>query len=711
MIRARVAFYMAFFTALSLLAPLSSHADEEPERDRSDSGEILEAETIFVTDSVIRPAELYQDTPVETEVLTEEDIADLPATTPIEALDAIPGIRIQARVQGQQGAVSIDGLPPEYTELLVNGQRYSGENQEAADLGDLLFFDLEKIEILRGPQALRYTARAGGGVINFVTKPPPTDGWRVGATFAGGDQRRMRMGGSGAYGGPNWGASVIADYNRFGGFRDPFPGSTDPQDGIQLTFGEGSFQKKTDVYTTIAGRPSENSELVARFGYVKRNEGFAIDDGEIDSRAEQERFLANVETKVAVSDATELYAKVTIFHWTLDTTTGREFELRDDSERVQLGASTYVEWGDTTHLIEVGADLLANGINLDEGPVPDTIENPDFMIEDVARRYGQAGFFIVTESEFTENFSIEGGLRYEMNSQFKPELLPQMAILYTPYRFDAERAIKLRVSAGRAALYPSLRDLYQPPVPQGGGSYFLAGNSSLKQETTWAVRASVEANPKRWISGTVSGFFNEVDDSIRSSFQGRQVIVREAFRAADPIQCALFGVRCTDEIVPIRRNVFERSNLDRLRTWGAEARVEIRPWEWVELNLGYTWLQTDIKSDTLILDELPNSPRHIANGKLILRAKKIGTSLTVRASWRDRAFVEGTGTGLPSFTTTDKSRDSFDCDARINQDLEPLLGADIRLFFQGNNLNDNRVVDSYRVRGRSFVGGVEARWP
>lgn len=704
---------VALFTALSLLLSLPSHAEGGPEEDRSLSGEILEAETIFVTDSVIRPAEVYQDTPVETEVLTEEDIADLPATTPIEALDAIPGIRIQARVQGQQGAVSIDGLPPEYTELLVNGQRYSGENQEATDLGDLLFFDLEKIEILRGPQALRYTARAGGGVVNFVTKPPPTEGWRVGTTFAGGSQHRMRMGGSAAYGGPSWGASVVADYNRQGGFRDPFPGSTDPQDGIPLTFGEDSLQKKTDVYTTIAGRPSENSELVVRFGYWNRNERLASDDGDdaIDSRAGQERLLGNLETKLAVSDSTELYAKVTIFHWTLDTTAGRAFTLEDDMERIQLGASTFIELGDTTHVIEVGTDLMSNGIDLDEGPIPDTIQNPDLEIADIDRRYGQAGLFIITESELTENLSIEGGLRYEMNSQFEPELLPQLAVLYTPFRFDAERAIKLRLSAGRAALYPSLRDLYQPPVPQNGGTYFLAGNARLKQETTWAVRASVEANPMRWISGTVSGFFNEVDDSIRSSFQGRQIVVREEFRAADPLQCSLFGERCTDEFVPIRANVFERSNLDRLRTWGAEARVEIRPRDWVELNLGYTWLRTDIESDTLLLDELPNSPRHIVNGKLVLRAKRTGTSLTVRASWRDRAFVEGTGTGLPSFTTTDRSRDSFDVDARINQDLEPLIGKNVRLFVQGNNLNDNRVVDSYRVRGRTFVGGIEARWP
>ncbi len=675
---------MVFFTALSLLSSRPSLADASAASEAAPAGEILRAEKIEVVDSVIRPAEIYQDTPVETEVLTEQDIEELPATTPIEALEAIPGIRIQARVQGQRGAVSIDGLPPEYSELLVNGQRYSGENQEATDLGDLLFMDLEKIEILRGPQALRFTARAGGGVVNFVTKAPPTDGWRVSGVLTGGDQGRFRTAGALGYGGPDWGATVITDYNRIDGFRDPFPGSTDPRDGLESTFGENSVQKKTDVYSTIAGRPSENSEFVMRFGYWERNDAFAGDEGPVTGRSLQERFLWNAESRIAVTDETEIYGRFTVFHWTLDTEVGREFTLRDDLERVQLGSSTWFELGETSHLVEIGADLMTNGIDLDEGDVPPEIENPAFTLEDVTERTYQAGLFVVTESELHEDLSIEGGLRYEMRQGFEPELLPQVAILWTPFRFDAERALKLRVSAGRAALYPSLRDLYQPPAPQTGAGYFLAGSRDLVQETTWAFRASIESNPVR---------------------------IREELRLADPTLCALTGERCTDEIVQELRSVFERANLDQLRTWGIEARLQLRPRDWIELNLGYTWLRTDIESETLLLDELPNSPRHVANGKLVLRAEDYGTTLTLRASWRDRAFMEGTGTGTASFTTTARSRDSFDVDARVRQSLEHLLGADVTLFAQGNNLTDNRVVDSYRVRGRSFVAGAEVRWP
>src|SRR5690606_40387342 len=91
----------------------------------------VRAETIAVEDERVRPAEIYQDTPVETEILDEQRLRDLPAVDAIEALDAIPGIRITGQVQGQRGAVRIDGLPPEFTEILVNGQRYAGENEEA----------------------------------------------------------------------------------------------------------------------------------------------------------------------------------------------------------------------------------------------------------------------------------------------------------------------------------------------------------------------------------------------------------------------------------------------------------------------------------------------------------------------------------------------------------------------------------------------------
>ncbi len=672
--------------------------------------EVLRAETIRVEDERIRAAEVYQDVPVETEIITSEDLRDTPGVDAIEALDAIPGLRITGRVQGQRGAVRIDGVPEEYTEIYVNGQRYAGENGEAIDLGDQLFFDLDRIEILRGPQALRHSARAGGGVINFVTRPPPTKGWAIGGQIAKGDQGQSAVKSTVGYGTERVGGTVVFQRLTNDGFDDPFRGSSDPRDGLPTTFGKGSEYRTSDLYATLFAKPSDRIQLRSRFGYRIRDEGFAIDSQPISSRREDERFLGNLELDVDVTDTLRFYGKFTASHNTTESDTSREFELADDLERLQLGVEYFLEAGATTHLITLGFDGFSNGIRIEEGEIPDTIDNPALQPAQEQRRYFQTGAFVVTESEFTDWFSFEGGLRIEHNSDFDAEVLPQAALLFTPVRLDEDRALKLRLSAGRAARYPTLRELYQPPAPQNGGAYFLGGNAGLRQETVWSARTSVEATPVRWISVNGSFYYNLTDDRIRSRFRGNQLQVGENVIPADPTLCPIFPEFCADQVIPILSSVFEADNIDDIRTWGAEARVEFRPKEWLELQLGYTYTRTKIEDSNLAAKELPNTPRHIVNGKLDLVAPKIETRFTTRFSWRDRALIEASGTGLVSFVTTDQSRDSYEIDARVLQPLEQWLGIEMDLFVDGNNLNDNRVRDSYQIRGRSFLAGIQGRW-
>ncbi len=133
---------------------------------------VQRAEEIVVADETLRPAELFQDTAVETEILTADDIDALPASNAAEAIQGLPGIRIQARVQGEAAAVSIEGMPPGYSMILVNGLRYSGEFGGVDDLRDIPLGNVERIEIKRGAHGLRYGPEAGGGVIDIITKDP-----------------------------------------------------------------------------------------------------------------------------------------------------------------------------------------------------------------------------------------------------------------------------------------------------------------------------------------------------------------------------------------------------------------------------------------------------------------------------------------------------------------------------------------------------------
>ncbi|MBY0401184.1 TonB-dependent receptor [Myxococcota bacterium] len=669
----------------------------------------VRAETIAIEDQRVRPAEIYQDTPVETEIIDEEKLLDIPAVNPLEALEAIPGIRITPQVQGQRGAVRIDGLPPEFTELLVNGQRYAGENDRAIDLGDQLFANLDRIEILRGPQSLRYTARAAGGVINLITKDPPKDGPTVSTLVANGDQDIVSGEMTVGYGNPTLGGNFVYDYNQTGGFETPHPESTDFDDGLASPFGEGSLYRTHDLYSTLLATPTDNLELTTRLGYRIRDDAFAIGDGPITSRREDQRWLFSQQGDLEVGAATSLHGTITYSNNHLDSTVGRTYEFSDSLTRLELRGEHMLELGPTTHIFTVGTDLSSPQIELEEGDVPDNI---DLDPQQVDERVYRGGVYGIVESEFSGWLSSEIGIRREHHSRFFPAWLPQAAILFTPYRFDEERAVKLRLSAGRAIRHPALRELYQPPTPQIGGAYFLAGSRDLTPEKAWAMRASIETNPVRWLSTTLTGFYSITSDYIRASDSGRSIQVGEEVIPANPTLCLLgIVIWCSDRVVPVTSTVYANANLDDLRSYGIEVRLELRPHELVNFELGYTWNRSLVDDSNLSIDELPNSPEHIANGLITLRVPCIDTKLTARGQWRSRAIIERSGTGLGSFATNQRSNTSFELDMRLRQPLERWLHHDVDLFADVQNVTDNRVIDSYVVRGRAFLIGIRATFP
>lgn len=693
---------------LGLSAVRASAADAAAAEEGAAETEIVRAEEIVVETRILEPAEIYQDTPVETEILTEEDLEALPALDAIEALEALPGVRITSQVQGQRGAVRIDGLPPEFTEILVNGQRYSGETGEAIDLGDQLFANLERVEILRGPQALRYTSRAGGGVINFVTKPPPTSGVTAEGLAGAGDQDRVSSELNLGWGNERLGGVLTYDFNRIGGFKSPDRGSGDPDDGLPSTFGEGSILRVHDVYSTLVVRPASSVEWTAHLGYRLRDQSFRIDDGPVSGRRENERWLFTQELRVDLASSTQLFNTFTFSYDDQDSTVGREFTLVDDFARYESRLEHVQPIGPTLHVLTAGIDLSSNGIELEDGPIPDSIENDELMPSRVDERQSQAAGYVVLESELQSWLRSEIGVRYQTHEDFKPELLPQAAVLIEPWRWDAERAVKLRLSVGRAARYPALRERFQPPSPQNGGAYFLAGSEDLEPEKVWALRGSIEANPRRWISGSVAGFYSSTKNRIRAFDNGNKIRIGTRLIPPNPDLCP---PSCAEIESPENASIFESRNLDDIDSFGVEARLELRPNEWIELALGYTWNRTRVTDSNIDIDELPNSPRHIANGRLRLTMPWTKTGLTLRGQWRDQAIIEQSGTGLLSFATNEMSNTSFEMDLRVTQPLEKWLGRRIEVFADVQNVTDNRVIDSLVVRGRSFFVGVRASFP
>src|SRR5512134_3355621 len=127
---------LAIAAALVLLAPAARAQNAADAGDPADPAK-SEPVTVAADAEVFRDADvvvigakpegvaILQDGAIQTEWITREEIQALPVRDVAGVVQYLAGIRTTQRIQGQRAAVSIEGMPVEYTEVLVDGQRFS----------------------------------------------------------------------------------------------------------------------------------------------------------------------------------------------------------------------------------------------------------------------------------------------------------------------------------------------------------------------------------------------------------------------------------------------------------------------------------------------------------------------------------------------------------------------------------------------------------
>ena len=145
-------------------------------------------------------------------LITAADIAAQQARTLPDILQAVPGLNV-VQTGGPGGATSVfmRGTNSNHVKVLVDGIDVSDPSTptDTFDLQHLLLADIDRIEVLRGPQSGLYGSDAIGGAIYIVTKtgtgPPTATASLEGGSF---DTFNQTAAVSGSSGGSNYAFNV-----------------------------------------------------------------------------------------------------------------------------------------------------------------------------------------------------------------------------------------------------------------------------------------------------------------------------------------------------------------------------------------------------------------------------------------------------------------------------------------------------------------------
>ena len=189
---------------------------------------------------------------------------------------------------------------------VIDGVVYGARGQATLDL-----LDIERVEVLRGPQSTLFGKNASAGVVSIVTRSPGSDpgGYLDLSYFGGGDEIRVRSGLSGALS-ENVTASLTGLYATYdGNVKNVRNGETvngyrhtgartkfeiRPSDDVRITLSADYAHANDNVPLVIAG-----TTLTAYpSGAVTQNPGFAAAIGPVVPSPTNRRINSDMNTHV-----------------------------------------------------------------------------------------------------------------------------------------------------------------------------------------------------------------------------------------------------------------------------------------------------------------------------------------------------------------------------------------------------------------------------
>jgi len=533
--------------------------------------------TIVITATRIPTPEL--DVASSVTVVTADEIAARQERTFAEVLKDIPGLNVvQQGGPGAETSVFMRGTNSNHTKVLVDGIDVSDpSNANAAfDFGQLLTQDIERVEVLRGPQSGLYGSDAIGGVINVIT--------RAGA----GPMKLSASVEGGSFDSFNQTASVSGSQDAFhysANIAHLHSGSTPVTPLDLLAPGE---PRNNDYYDnfTVSGKlgydvtPDLNLGLVAR--YTNTHLHYTGED--------YSTFPALPAAQQSASDTDEYYGRATAHLVVLDgglaQTLGVAF-TRNRTATLQPQIPETLNTGERVKLDWQGVIRVssAHSVLLGLEDARDQISAP------ISASMRIASAYVELQSQLGEHWFSALNARYDDNDRFGSKLTYRIA----PTWVSSASGTKLKASVGSGFKAPTLSELFQSFPP------FFFANPDLKPESSVGYDLGIEQG----LGGGVvrigaTWFYNRIRDLITTDVTGTTY-----------------------------------ANVGRASTDGVEGFVAYQPVKPLTLRLDYTYTEA---TDEVLHQELLRRPKHKGNLNATWQATDallLNASVLTVSSWVD----------------------------------------------------------------------------
>lgn len=459
-------------------APLNAFG-EDPSAEETT---VLEDMVVSATRTPTRIAQLGS----SVTVITSKEIEAKQQTQVIDVLRNVPGLSVvQSGPKGAAVSIFMRGTANKHTLILVDGVEFRDASTPAAEsnLSNLTTDNIERIEVVRGPQSVLYGSDAIGGVINIITKKGQKKPTGYVSVEAGSYSTKRGVAG-GSFGNDYVTASLTVSGTETDGFS-----TAREEDGNS----EDDGYESKSAGLKINAIPSEILDL-------NFNLHLAESEYEMDGLTYDANWNSVFGDTLDTQNTDEITGRLEgVFHFLNDrwqmavggayANVEREYDYEDGSEYDYEGEIRKFDIQNTFFINE--KNTLVAGIETedetyDDGSLDKRITNNAIYLQ---------------EQFVAGNFAVAAGIRYDEHDTFGGETTWRAAPSYT----ISATGTQIKASIGTGFKAPSLYQLY--------AQYY--GTEDLKPEESIGYDIGVEQSfmDKQIIIG-LSWFWNDIDNFI-----------------------------------------------------------------------------------------------------------------------------------------------------------------------------------------------------
>lgn len=508
----------------------------------------------------------------EVKVISRRNIERQAGNNLADVLNNTLNLNITPNTATGKSGVSLFGLDSQYVKVLVDNIPIINEEGVGnnTDLTLINLDDIERIEIVEGAMGVQYGTNAVSGIINVITKKSAKSDWEIGAYIqeeSVGDEyewfnrgrhiQSLRIGHNFT---DNFYANAVYTRNDFTGFwNNRFGEKYDRNDGLR---GHEWLPKLQQNAKMLLSYNKNDFSIFYRFDYlnetieyynqlVDMNENPAT--GTTRPIAQDEiytnnRFYHHLNATGSLFKKANYNISLSYQEQTKDLERYSYSIRQDQKENVEEGEyqyrSAFFSRGTFSNFINSKTASLQAGYELTfergKGSAVAVIITPGE--EKISQNLDNYDFFVSSEINFSERFSLRPGARVSFSNLFDTQYIGSLSV-----KQILNSGWELRAILGSANRTPNYDELY---------TYFVD------------VNHNVQGNPELLPEKGVSAFFHIKKNSGLSDGQ---------IRLKNKLSFNYLGLDDRIELIVVQQTplLFQYSNIDSYRAIGASSENEI----------------------------------------------------------------------------------------------------------------------------------------